>query len=78
MTLEEVLDACAAHFAAKYPEMNFVIVGRAAGVIMHSNTPMQEDEVIRLCMSAVETEVFGKKQFLESKKVENGTLYEGY
>lgn len=67
MTLEEVLDACAAHFASKYPEMNFVIVGRHEGVIMHSNTPMHEDEVIHLCMSAVETEVFGKKQYLEAK-----------
>jgi hypothetical protein len=68
MTLEEILDACSAHFAAKYPEMNFVVVGRAAGVIMHSNTSMQEDEVIHLCMSAVETEVFQKKIYLEGKK----------
>ena len=69
MTLEEILDACAAHFATKYPEMNFVVIGRDAGVIMHSNTPMHEDEVIHLCMSAVDTEVFGKKMYLEARKV---------
>lgn len=68
MTLEEVLDSCAANLASAFPEMNFVVVGRHEGVIMHSNTPMHEDEVIHLCMSAAETEVFGKKRFLESKQ----------
>jgi hypothetical protein len=69
MNLEEILDSCAAHFAKKYPDMNFVIVGRQDGVIMHSNTPMTEDDVIHLCMAAVETEALGKKRFIEAHKL---------
>jgi hypothetical protein len=70
LTLDEILDRCAEHFQTKYPDMDFVIIGRHEGEIMHSNTKMTPDEVIALCGAATLCEVFERKKYVEA----NGNL----
>lgn len=70
MTLDEILDKCAEHLQSKYPDMDFVIVGRYDGEIMHSNTKMSADDILALCNAAVLTEVFERKRFVEYPNVD--------
>jgi hypothetical protein len=70
LTLDEILDRCAEHFQTKYPDMDFVVIGRHDGEIMHSNTKMSADEILLLCNAAILTEVFERKRYVEYPNVD--------